>query len=364
MLSRRALIGTAAGAGLGLVTGVAQGETVPDTDLLRIARRKGIWLGTAIGARDVADEQVVRLYRRHCNSYTPRNSLKWQAVEQRKAMLQWGEADRLVSFAQAAKAACYGHTLIWHRVPAWVAAIRSAGELRAAMRERIQGTMGRYVGRIHAWDVVNEALEYEKAELRSSLFQSLLGNAYIEESFALAREADPRATLVLNETHLEKRSPIFSQRRTLFLKLLEQLLARGTPVQAVGLQGHFRPGLDLLDEEELSRFCAALKAMGLAIYITELDGSCRFASKIRNRGERIYDYAFQRFVEVVGASGALHGITLWGMAERYVDREARAPQGCATAIGLFDQQLRPRHTLDAFARALTTLPDARSRGDS
>ena len=67
-----------------------------------------------------------------------------------------------------------GHTLVWHnQTPAWVfAGGRPAADratLLARMREHIQTVVGRYKGRIHGWDVVNEAIDDDGTLRRDAL---------------------------------------------------------------------------------------------------------------------------------------------------------------------------------------------------
>ena len=64
------------------------------------------------------------------------------------------------------------------------------------MRAHITAVVGRYRGRIHAWDVVNEALD-EDGTLRRTPWLEAIGDDYIAKAFAFAREADPERGAVL-----------------------------------------------------------------------------------------------------------------------------------------------------------------------
>ena len=84
------------------------------------------------------------------------------------------------------------------RCPAWVSGL-SAADLRAAVASHIREVGGHYRGRVHAWDVVNEAVSDDGSGLRDTVFRQKLGDGYIAEAFRLAREADPRALLFYND---------------------------------------------------------------------------------------------------------------------------------------------------------------------
>ena len=162
-------------------------------------------------------------------------------TEKRPGVFSFGSADRMVAFARKNNMRVYGHTLIWYRVPGWVSDITEEDHIQAAMNRHIKQVVTRYKNSIDAWDVVNEPLEYDAPDLRDCVFRRLLGDDYIRMSFDMAHQANPGATLVLNETHLEKKSDVFEQKRARILKIVEDLVAKKTPINAVGLQAHFRP---------------------------------------------------------------------------------------------------------------------------
>ena len=60
----------------------------------------------------------------------------------------------------------------------------------------------------------------------------------ISISHTIAREADPAARLVINDYNLEFHTPEDEARRNALLKLFERMRRSGTPVDAVGIEGH------------------------------------------------------------------------------------------------------------------------------
>src|SRR5690625_5557734 len=71
-----------------------------------------------------------------------------------------------------------GHTLVWHsQAPDWVFYDEEGNRLtREAllerMKEHIDTVVGRYRGRVHGWDVVNEALLDDGADRKSTRLNS------------------------------------------------------------------------------------------------------------------------------------------------------------------------------------------------
>ncbi len=316
-----------------------------------------IRFGAGLDLADISRPDMVALFKQHCTSLTPRNTIKWPVTEPREGQVNYAPADRIVAFARSIGCSVYGHTLIWYRVPGWVDAITDADILKKAMRRRIGGAVGHFGQDIYAWDVVNEPMEYDAPKWRDSVFQRLLGEDHIRASFDWAHEANPKAELVLNETHLEKAGAMYDARRALLLGLVERLKAKGVPLHSVGLQAHFRPGLDRLDPDALGRFCAALKKMGVAVRITELDGSCRFVSRLpKQKPDDLYAAAFSDVIRVAAESGDLKGVTIWGMAEKYSGPERGASGACRARVMPFDDDMTARPAFDALAQTLKSLP--------
>ncbi len=321
-----------------------------------LADERGFRFGSAIDFNDVGDEQRAARFVSFVNSITPRNELKWMAVEKRPGSFDFRAADAIVAFAIENRMKVYGHTLIWYRVPNWVEEIKDEASLRRAMQRHIRTVMTRYKGKVDTWDVVNEPLEYDAAEMRQSVFQKLLGDDHIRVSFALAHQADPNATLVLNEAHLEKKSDTFEQRRDQILRIVEKVRNSGTPLHAVGLQAHFRPGLDEIDEQGMGKFCKNLREMDVGIYITELDASCRFVARAKGFTDKDYGTLFQRVIDVAADNGTLKGVTVWGLSEKYATPETEGATGvCSKRINLFDENDDQRSTVDGIRRAIERL---------
>lgn len=355
-VSRRAVLGgLAASAAAAACTRVLSVE--PDPGLREIADAKGIGIGSAVDGKFLKDKAYAAQLRRECNTLVPRNALKWSATEPDPGRFGFGEADQILKFAQSNGMAMRGHTLVWHTLPDWVKGIDDEKRMEAALISHVETVAGRYAGKIASWDVVNEPLEYDVAELRQSPFLKLLGETYIDLAFIEAKRADPQAQLVLNETHLCKAGDDYEQRRKLMLELIDKLQARNVPIDAIGVQGHFRPGFDALDADRFGAFCRELKARGLAVLITELDGSCRFETRLDEVTEQTYAQPFYDLISVAASEGDLTAVILWGLTARGVKRnEPEGPNpACKVRINLYDGEDNPLPTRAAVQAALEAL---------
>jgi endo-1,4-beta-xylanase len=209
---------------------------------------------------------------RHFNVYVYGNSMKQDALQPSEGQFIWTQADALVDYAQKNKKLVRGHALIWHQqVPNWwfqgsgPNGMATKAQLYARMENHIKTVVGHYKGRVHSWDVVNEAIG-DNGTLRDSRYHQIVGSyEYIANAFRWAHEADPNALLCLNDFGIE--SP--GAKQNAYIKLLENLLAEGVPVHVAGIQGHsniVKPTVSNM-RQAIRRFAA----MGLKVQITELD---------------------------------------------------------------------------------------------
>src|SRR4029079_12683155 len=127
-----------------------------------------------------------------------------------------------------------GHNLVWHQqTSAWVfqgADGKPADRetLLARMREHIQTVVGRYKGKIHGWDVVNEAID-EDGSLRKAPWHDGIGDDYVAKAFEFAHDADPNVELYYNDYNLEKPA-----KRAGVIRLVKDLQGRGPRVGRIG----------------------------------------------------------------------------------------------------------------------------------
>ena len=270
--SRRAVIrnGALALGGLAFAKLQAIAEAQQATGLAA-AWKNAFRIGVAVSNQALegkADAQL-DLIAREFNSVTAENAMKWGVIRPDGVNWQWERADRLVEFANRHEMDVVGHTLVWHsQVPngIFVDADRkpvSRDALLATMQEHIEGLVGRYKGRVWAWDVVNEAIDEGTGWRRSPWF-NIIGEDYMERAFRFAHAVDRKAKLLYNDYNMDN-----SGKRDFLVKVLRGYLDRGVPVDGVGTQSHV--GLTYPDLEEWERTIATYAGMGLKVHVTELD---------------------------------------------------------------------------------------------
>jgi len=228
-------------------------------------------MGVAVNMQSITGADSALLLREF-NSITPENDLKIGPIHPTEKQYNWSNADALIGFAQRNNLRVRGHNLVWHypaQTPAWIFEDNGREATKELvlqrLKEHIFTVVGRYRGKIYAWDVANEVISDRRDEyLRNSDWYRICGEDYIIKAFQWAHEADPNALLFYND--YDEINPV---KREKIFRLVKSLKEAGVPIHGLGLQGHWainEPSRGQLDST-LSRFAE----LGVQLQITELD---------------------------------------------------------------------------------------------
>ncbi|GAA1857990.1 endo-1,4-beta-xylanase [Actinomadura bangladeshensis] len=288
----------------------------------------GRYFGTAVAAGKLGDSVYSTILDREFTMITPENEMKWDTTEPSRGSFNFGPADQIAGHAASHGQRLRGHTLVWHsQLPGWVSSIGDANTLRSVMNNHITTEMTHFKGKIYAWDVVNEAFADGSTQHRSSVFQNVLGNGFIEEAFRTARTADPAAKLCYNDYNIEDWNAPKTQG---VYAMVRDFKARGVPIDCVGFQSHFGSGGPPASfQTTLSNFAA----LGVDVQITELD--------IAQAPSTAYANTVRACMNVSRCTG----ITTWGIRDSDSWRSGDNPL-------LFDGNGNKKPAYDAVLSAL------------
>jgi endo-1,4-beta-xylanase len=324
---------------------------------------KGMVIGVAINQRQFegVDTAAVGIITKQFNQISPENVLKFQPVHPAADRYMFDAADRYVQFGVDRRMQVVGHTLVWHsQTGAWVfqgtdGKPADRDVLLARMRDHIRTVVGRYKGRIHGWDVVNEAID-EDGSLRKSPWQMGIGDDYIAKAFEFAQEADPGAELYYNDFNLEKPA-----KRAGVIKLVRDLQARKLRIDGIGNQAHWR--LETPAIGEIDTALVELHATGLKVMYTELDVNLLpntprgadpsvanpyangLPDDVQGQLARRYADVFRVFLK---HRDAVTRVTFWGLS----DADSWLNRGRMNYPLLWDRQRQPKPAFDAVVDAL------------
>ena len=374
--SRRRLLATGlALLGTGAVTLRSLRSRAAETVTLRkLAAEKGLLYGTTVAAAQITgDPPFADLVRQEASLVVAENEMKWQVINRgAPGDDDFAPADTIATFAAANKLVLRGHNLLWyHRTPEWFFDLPDKAAQRQAVVEHIQQLAGRYRGRIHSWDVVNEPIEPKDGRpdgLRTAVFLETLGPEYLDLAYRTARDADPNARLVVNEYDVELDAPEQEARRIALLHLLEGMRRSGTPIDAVGIQAHLTAaGGPPFSASLLRRFLADIASLGLTIQITELDVTDeKVPADVTVRDNLVAD-TYRRFLNAALDEPAVKMVVTWGLSDRHswiVRRETYQAKwridDAASRPLPFDADLEAKPAFDAIAGAFAHAPERKA----
>lgn len=315
------------------------------TGLASYAKAKGKYIGSAYDNAYISDSAYNQVVFPNVNQLTCENSMKWDSVEQTQGDFSttlW--ADRVVNITILNGMTLRGHTLVWHsQLPSWVTGGSwTNATLTSVMVNHITGEMTKYKGKIHTWDVVNEALN-EDGSLRTSLFYNLIGETYIDIAFKTAKSVDSAAILAINDYNVDGTG----SKSTGMTNLVTRVKARGAPIEQIGIQAHLIVGSV---PTTLSTNWNNFVNLGVSIAITELDIRMPTPATSANLAQQATDY-----VNVVTACLNISkclGITFWGMSDAHSWVSSTfSGQGAAC---LYDESMQPKAAYTAVQSLLAS----------
>jgi endo-1,4-beta-xylanase len=345
-----------------------------DKPFLKDAYKDKFLIGVAMN-RPQANHQKkeeVDLIKKHFNSIVAENDMKWGLIHPQKDQYNFEHADKLVAFGQENNMFVVGHALIWHsQLAPWVfkaddGTTIDRAELEKRMQDHIQTIVARYKGKVHGWDVVNEALA-EDGTLRNSQFLQVGGETFIEKAFEFAHKANPNVELYYNDYNL-----VYAAKRDGAIRIIKNLKEKGLRIDAVGIQGHW--GLTYPSLEEIETAIEMYAAEGVKVMITELDISAlpspfhmptadvsvRFQNSPTMNPypdglpDSVQTQLAERYADVFRIfnkhADKISRVTLWGLHDGISWKNNFPIRGRTDYPLLFDRKLHDKKALDAVIK--------------
>lgn len=336
--------------------GVVLAQQIPSSSKgLKDYYAKYFPVGVAVSSQALNDPQQVALILKQFNSLTPENAMKMGPIHPEENRYYWQDADAIVAFAQAHGLKVRGHNLCWHeQTPKWLfydkeGKLVTKDVLLKRLKDHINQVVGRYKGKIYAWDVVNEAIDDDSAHfLRNSPWYQICGEDFIFKAFEYAHEADPKAVLFYNDYNTER-----PEKRERVYRLLKKLVDAKIPVNAVGLQAHW--SIYEPTQKELIATIEKFASLGLNVQVTELDMSVYpwekqqrslrdgetgvLTPEMEDKQADQYAMVFKVFRD---HKDVISGVTFWNISDQHTWLDSYPVPGRKNYPLLFDQNLEPK----------------------
>ena len=262
-----------------LGTGGGQVERTDGDDYigLKAAYEDYFKIGLAASSRTLTENKEMVL--KNFNSVTCENAMKVNVIHPAENDWRFTEADRIADFCRENGLVMRGHTLVWGLAYDDCQWMMLDGEGYASpelfyrrMKDHIFTIIHRYDDVVYCWDVVNEALNYDRSQkYKDYLVYEIYGEDYVKNAFRFAAEAldaiGSDAKLFYNETKIERNNT----KSDYTYEFIKELQAEGIRVDGLGIQGHY----DFMHpNESIRRIDKNIKrfaALGLDIEFTEVD---------------------------------------------------------------------------------------------
>jgi len=371
-ISRREFIGRGAVvAGVGAVglRGLAQTAGV---SIRAAGAGRGILAGCAANVRALrSDPAYKRLLQEQVGIVVGESEFKFGPLRPSPTTFFFEDADYLAAFAEENGMKLRGHNFVWHRqLPKWFDGYVTKENAEQVLVSHIEQVGGRYAGKIHSWDVVNEAVQVSDGlpgGFRDSTWQKMLGGTgavpeYIDVAFRTARRVDPRALLVYNDYGIEGEDEGSAKKRAAVMGLLRAMQRQKIPLDGLGVQSHIsavgKDGHVPVYGEGLMRMIADVRKMGLKVLVTEMDVNDRYvAAEVETRDAAVA-LMYGSYLGTVLQDPAVIAVLTWGITDKYtwLNGEDSRADGQPERPLPFDAALQPTPAFAAEVRALEGAP--------
>ena len=317
---------------------------------------RNILVGSAISNVQLHDEQAAQIVARQCGIVAPQTEMNWATIHPERATYDFAMADELANFAAKNSMKVRGRNLCWHGdPPQWLKEELSPENAADVLRHHIHTVVGRYAGRVHSWDVLSEAVDpaSERVDaMRESIWMQLIGPEYIRLAFRTAAQADRRALLVYNESGLEGQGGGNDRKRDLTIGFLKWMRKNRIPIDAIGMQSHFRPSYGPFpDWVGLTAFIREVRKLELQVIITELDIDDSAYPGDREKQAKQAGEFCSDFLRHVLKFSHVSCVMSWGMisySTQFKDELGNVQHMCLP----YDEKFQPTPVLDAYVSAI------------
>jgi endo-1,4-beta-xylanase len=248
----------------------------------------------------------------------------WASYERQPGTTSREETLAAVKWCTEGGITTKGHPLVWTNqagTPKWLLEL-SPEESEARMLQRVTREVSGFAGAIDIWDVVNEPTHcpaWKRIGVKPPaprVEEEVLD--YIDKAFRTARQANPKAHLILNEYMVTARQVD----RERFYQLVAKLKQRGTPLSGLGIQAH-EPREEWFSPEKVRTTLDRLGEFGYPLHITEfipqsggkpITGGWREGTWTE---EAQAEFA-EQFYKLCFGHPAVVSINWWGLSDRRI----------------------------------------------
>ncbi len=279
----------------------------------------------------------------------------WPGYENTQGMPGWEAMLPTIEWCQANGITTKGHPLVWacqSGTPQWLRQY-SEEETEELLKARVINIVSGFKDKIELWDVVNEPVNVKtwRNKIKNMDDPNDWGVEdpipevadYVENSLRWAHQANPEATLLINEY----RTIADLKVRERYLSLLKELKARKAPFSNIGIQAH-EPRQEWFNPEEVWKTFDLYADLGYTIHITEFHPQSSGIAitgnwRTGNWTPETQTEFTEQFVKLCFGHPAVASINWWGFS----DRNIWLPGG-----GLVDEEYQPKPVFEMLDKLI------------
>ena len=320
-----------------------------DIPLRQLADRVGIKIGAAVAP--VVFRQDPEFRETLAREYNSAESVTiFKLVHPQRDRFNFTEMDQEAAFARDHGMTLFGGPLIYKpaALPDWMHSLLwTQSELDAVTREHIQTVIRHGGGIFSAWEVVNEPLTTRNAPWGTTFSTE----EYVARAFRYAREANPNAVLVLNQSF--GRTGVEPDLANRFFDLVAKVKAKGGPIDAAGIEMHLEmPGLRPTYLDEFRSFLDRCHRAGIQVYVTEMDAYQGPPGAIPDAFQR-QKAVYHDVMAACLASPACKAFYTWGISDSHNMYQSRPRDPLPDAKPLpFDENYQKKPAYYGLQQAL------------
>lgn len=261
-----------------LISGGCNKSLPAATDIaIKDAYANAFKIGVAVNSFNITDRDSNSrdIILKHFNALSPENDLKPESLHPRPDVWNFERADAYVKFGEDNDMWMLGHTLCWHnQTPDFFwkndnGEYKTKEELYNTIEEYIKTVCTHFLGKIDAWDVINEIIS-EEGKYRNEGWVRALGGSqeaaddFVKHVYRCAEKYAPGTDLYYNEFNVWRPSKLDG-----IVRMVKMLKSDGIKIDGVGIQAHW--GLNYPKNEYIENAIDALASLGVKVMITELD---------------------------------------------------------------------------------------------
>ena len=267
----------------------------------------------------------------------------WGGYERRPGKTQQARVTAMARWCRDNNVRTKGHPLCWHEVvPRWLEG-KPLAEVEKLQMGRITREVKGFTGLIDTWDVVNESVVMPRHKNAVGKLCTRIGRVeLLKRTFATARKANPKATLVLNDFDTSRRCE----------RVIRDCIKAGVDFDVIGIQSHMHKGY--WGAKKAWEVCQRFAKFGKPLHFTELtilSGPLKRDNDWHRRrtdwhttpdGEKRQAAQAAEFYRVLYSHPAVEAITWWDLSDY------RAWQGAPA--GLVRNDMSPKPAYEELAK--------------